>query len=100
MAGALEFRSKERVFYFTIMPYLMSSLRLAPAVYPHCYTCTERKCGEARGFTAQYLVNVTPALADRCKCCEQFVNPSLHIEDCFIFGYLMGDTIAILLKIL
>jgi hypothetical protein len=36
MAVALEFYWKEHTFYFTAMPYLMSSLRLAPAVYPHC----------------------------------------------------------------
>ena len=55
MAVASAFRLKEHAFHFTAMPYLMSSLSLAPAVYPHCYTCTERKCGEATGFTAQYF---------------------------------------------
>ena len=36
MAVISAFCLKEHTFYFTTLPYLMSSLRLAPAMYPHC----------------------------------------------------------------
>lgn len=29
-------------------------VKISTALYPHCYTCTERKCGEARGLTALF----------------------------------------------